>query len=116
MDLQSLLREEKVDEKAIAAKLAEASAAQAALLKLRVDSALAMKRILTPEQLKKYSELRADRGRQHMGQRMRGMPRRAPGAMGRGMGPHGPGPGDLDDDSEIEFEDMDRDFVDGEVR
>ena len=99
MDLRSLLRDEKVDEKAVAARLAEASAAQTALLKLRVDSVLAMKRILTPEQQKKFAELRADRGRQRMGQRPRG--------MGRRMGPQGPGPGDLDDDLELDLEDID---------
>ena len=52
LDLKSLLRAEKVDEKAVAAKLAEVQAAQGALLKLRVDTALSMKRILTPEQQK----------------------------------------------------------------
>lgn len=68
LDLKSLLRAEKVDEKAIAAKLAEVQAAQGALLKLRVDTALSMKRILTPEQQK------------IMGQRMKMR------AMGRGQG------------------------------
>lgn len=70
MDLRSLLRSEKVDEKAVAAKLAEVQAAQGALLKLRVDAALAMKRILTPEQQKKMSAMRGDRGRGRMRQRM----------------------------------------------
>ncbi len=69
LDLKSLLRAEKADEKAIAAKLAEVQAAQGALLKLRVDTALAMKRLLTPEQQKTM-----------MGQRMKMR------AMGRGQG------------------------------
>ena len=77
LDLKSLLRAEKVDEKAVAAKLAEVQAAQGALLKLRVDTALSMKKILTPEQQKKIGQLR---GMNRMGQRMemRG--------MGRGQG------------------------------
>lgn len=70
MDLRSLLRSEKVDERAVAAKLVEVQAAQGALLKLRVDAALAMKRILTPEQQKKMSAMRGDRGRGRMRQRM----------------------------------------------
>ncbi len=79
LDLKSLLRAEKVDEKAVAAKLAEAQAAQGALLKLRVDTALAMKRILTPEQQKKIGQLR---GMNRMDQRMkmRGM------GLGQGRG------------------------------
>lgn len=77
LDLKSLLRAEKVDEKAIAAKLAEVQAAQGALLKLRVDTALAMKRILTPEQQKKIGQLR---GMNRMGQRMKMR------GMGRGHG------------------------------
>lgn len=82
LDLKSLLRAEKVDEKAIAAKLAEVQAAQGALLKLRVDTALSMKRILTPEQQKQIGQLR---GMNRMGQRMkmRGMGR----GQGRGEGP-----------------------------
>lgn len=103
LDLMSLLREEKVDEKAIAAKLAEASAAQSALFKLRVDSALAMKRILTPEQQKKLAEIRADRGRQRMGQRMRGQGMR--GMPGFGHGPMGPGgPGLRGGEAEFDFD------------
>lgn len=80
LDLKSLLRAEKVDEKAVAAKLAEVQAAQGALLKLRVDSALAMKRILTPEQQKMLTEHRG--GRPGMKQRNRGM--RSPGNRGKG--------------------------------
>jgi Spy/CpxP family protein refolding chaperone len=98
LDLRSLLRADKVDDKAIAAKVAEAQAAQGALLKLRVDTALAMKRILTPEQQKKIAEMRQDRGRKGIGQRMkmRGMMRR-----GGGMGPM---PGMNDDGSGLDFD------------
>jgi Spy/CpxP family protein refolding chaperone len=91
MDLKSLLRAEKVDEKAVAAKLAEVQAARGALMKMRIDNTLAMKRILTPEQQKKMAELRAHRGDRAMGQRMqnrrgvgRGQARdRVPGRAGR---------------------------------
>lgn len=105
LDLKSLLRAEKVDEKAVAAKLAEVQAAQGALLKLRVDTALAMKRILTPEQQKKIG---AVRGMHRMGARMkmRGM------GQGRGERPmlrHGrPRPmmdGRGGDDLELDLED-----------
>ncbi len=71
LDIQSLLRAEKVDEKAVAARLAEAQAAQGALMKLRIDSVLAMKKILTPEQQKKMAGLRAGQGMKRRGQRMK---------------------------------------------
>jgi len=116
MDLQSLLRAEKVDEKAVAAKLAEAQAAEGALMKLRVDTVLAVKRILTPEQQKKLAQMRGERGRQGMGQRMKmrgmkmmnkmqGMNGRGP--MGQRMMKGRPGmqPGMQDDDLDLDLED-----------
>ena len=80
LDLHSLLRSDKVDEKAVATKLAEVQVAQGAMLKLHVDSALAMKRILTPEQQKTMQTMRANRGQNRMnrGMRMKG--------QGRGRG------------------------------
>ncbi|MEO5761682.1 MAG: Spy/CpxP family protein refolding chaperone [Vicinamibacteria bacterium] len=60
-DLQTLLRADTVDEQAVNAKLTEIQAAQSAMMKIRVDSTLAMKRILTPEQRKKMAEMRAGR-------------------------------------------------------
>lgn len=85
MDLKSLLSEEKVDEKAIAQKLAEVQAAQGALLKVRVDAALAMKRILTPEQQKKMAQMRGQRmGMRNMGQRRQMRP--GHGRQGQPMG------------------------------
>ena len=102
LDLKSLLRAEKVDEKAIAAKLAEAQAAQGALLKLRVDSALAMKRVLTPEQQKKLAEIRAENGRERMGERMM---KRGMRMHGGAMGPHMmPGMGMRDDDLDLDLD------------
>lgn len=100
MDLRSLLRAEKVDEKAIAAKLAEAQAAEGALMKIKVDTALAMKRILTPEQQKKFAQMREGRGRQRMGQHMM------------------PGMRDDDSDLDLDLEDEDgmADHLHGEIR
>ena len=94
MDLRSLLRSEKVDEKAVAAKLVEVQAAQGALLKLRVDAALAMKRILTPEQQQKMSAMRGDRGRGRMRQRM------------NRRGPNGFDAPDLEDEDDLDPEDI----------
>lgn len=108
LDLRSLLRAEKVDERAVAAKLAEAQAAQGALLKLRVDSVLAMKKILTPEQQKKMAELRAGYGKQRMGQRMKMRGRRGgqgQGRMGRPMGrPMGRGADEMDLDLDLDLD------------
>lgn len=131
LDLRSLLRGEKVDEKAVAVKLAEAQAAQAALMKLRVDSAMAMKRILTPEQQKKLAEFRSERRRARLGRGMRmpdrpgnrgnnrspRMRRMMPGGAGAGQGA-GFGAGaaeefDLDLDNEVDTADFDLDAEDG---
>lgn len=88
MELKSLLRADKVDEKAVAAKLAEVQAAQGALLRIRVDQALAMKRILTPEQQQKLQSIRGDRGHRRGRAALRGRMNRGghPGAMGHGRG------------------------------
>lgn len=77
LDLRSLLRAENVDEGAIAAKLADAQAAQGALLKIRVDSAVAMRKILTPEQQKRITSMRGDRVNNRTRRRLR-----APGDRG----------------------------------
>jgi Spy/CpxP family protein refolding chaperone len=106
LDLRSLLRADKPDEKAVALKLAEVQAAQGALLKIRVDSALAMKRILTPEQQKKIGEMRAQRGsgrmNRRMGERMkmRGANREGRGRMGQQRGMRDDAGLDLDDDDD----------------
>ena len=108
LDLRSLLRAERVDEKAIGVKLAEVQAAQGGLLKLRVDSALAMKRILTPEQQKKMSEMRGHGG---MGRAQRRMQRHGLGDSGQGrMRRPALRPGRPGDDSD--FGDPDFDLLD----
>jgi len=131
MDLRSLLRADKVDDQAIAKKLAEVQAAQGALLKLRVDSALALKKILTPEQQKLLRENRGRRGHASMGER--GNRRHAPrprgmhGRPGRGGVPMGeagldPADPDLDPDFDLDtdvtafdFEDAFLDLAHGQV-
>lgn len=60
-ELRTLLEAEKVDEAAVNAKVAEVQAGESALVKLRVDSILSAKRILTPEQQKKLAEARDGR-------------------------------------------------------
>ena len=114
LDLRSLLRAEKVDEKAVAARLAEAQAAQGALLKLRIDTALAMKRVLTPEQQKKFAEIKGEQGRPRMGQRMK-----MRGMRNRGMG-QGMTPGMRDDDSDLDLDfDLDEEsgaMIHGDLR
>jgi len=104
MDLRSLLRAEKVDEKAVASKLAEIQTAQGALMKVRVDSVLAMKRILTPEQQKTISELRQGRGHGVLRHRMN---RNGMGRGGlRGLRGSGPGDDDADDDEDFDLLDL----------
>lgn len=109
LDLRSLLRADQTDEKAIGARLAEAQAAQAALLKLKVDSALALKRILTPEQRKKASEMGRGQGRARMNHRMRAPRSRGigRGQQGMRMGPGRPGMGAPGDDSDLDPDDFD---------
>lgn len=112
LDLHSLLRAEKVDEKAVAAKLAEVSAAQGAMLKLHVDSALAMKRILTPEQQKKMQAMRANRGQQRMNRGMRMQGRGQGQGRGRGRMGHPMGAEPGGDETELDLnEDHDLDDI-----
>ena len=114
MDLKSLLQAEKVDEKAVAAKLLEAQAAQGALMKIRVDGALALKRILTPEQQKKMGQMRGERGPGRGGQRMK---MRNGGGAGEGRGRGGrrfaPRPGGDDSDLDNDYDDEDDDGDEG---
>lgn len=116
MELKALLRADKVDEKAVAAKLAEVQAARGALVKVRVDQALAMKRILTPEQQKKVQSMRGARGHRMGRGAQRGRMNRGghPGAMGKTQGP-GAGRGRMGrpaghpggDDLELQLDDQD---------
>jgi len=93
LDLRSLLRAKNVDEEAIAAKLADVQAAQGALLKVRVDSALAMRKILTPEQQKRMTNMRGDRVNDRMRRSLRDRGRHRTG-RGRTSAPRAQAPGE----------------------
>jgi Spy/CpxP family protein refolding chaperone len=88
LDLRRLMESPTLDRKAVDAKVKEVSDLQAASFRARVDTMLAMREVLTPEQMKKWQELRAERG-------MSGRDRRGPRGRGRGMhmsdGPADPG-------------------------
>lgn len=90
LDLRRLMESPTVDRKALDAKVKEISDLQAAGFRARVDTMLAMREVLTPEQMKKWQELRPERGmagRAHRGSRGRGMGM----GMGMGNGPADPG-------------------------
>ena len=76
MDLHELLAAKTVDEKAVAAKMKEINDLAAAGLKAHVDSRLALRKVLTPEQVDKMQQLH-NRPRQHF--RGRRGPRRSEG-------------------------------------
>jgi Spy/CpxP family protein refolding chaperone len=79
-ELQDLLRATAVDEKAIGAKVKQVTDLQAAATQQRVAQRLALRHVLTPEQLTKMESMIQERGAQ--------------GGPGRHRGPHGPRPGD----------------------
>lgn len=87
-ELQDLLRAPAVDEKAISAKVKQVTDLQAAGTRARVDNRLALRRVLTPEQLAKMESLRRDHVRE-------GGPRGHRGHRGARPGDQGgePGPG-----------------------
>jgi Spy/CpxP family protein refolding chaperone len=86
LDLRRLLESPTLDRKAVDAKVKEISDLHAAGFRARVDTMLEMREVLTPEQLKKWQDLRPERGRPGRGHR---------GPRGRGMG-MGNGPADPD--------------------
>jgi Spy/CpxP family protein refolding chaperone len=89
IELQELMQAPTVDEKAVALRVKEISDIQAANIKARVDTMLAMKKILTPEQQEKMKQL-------HRG-RMQG-PGMGPDGEGRGMMRRRMGPPPRDDE------------------
>jgi Spy/CpxP family protein refolding chaperone len=76
MELEELLMADTVDEKAVAAKVDQISRLQDKALRARVDTRLAVRKILSPEQARELGKLRQ---------------RRSPRGQGR-MGPRRPGP------------------------
>jgi len=93
MDLQQLLSAKTVDDKAMAAKMKEINDLTAAGLKAHVDNQLALRKVLTPEQLEKMKQLHHRPG----APQMRG--RRGPR---RGEGPQPIDEGMLGDEGEPE--------------
>ncbi len=83
MEMEELLDGPSVDEKALNAKLKELSDLQAAALHARVDAQLALRKVVTPEQLQKLrSLLRERRWRGREGPPPRGERRPGPGGAG----------------------------------
>jgi Spy/CpxP family protein refolding chaperone len=89
-ELNDLLRAEALDDNAVNAKLKQVTDLQAAATRARVEHRLALRRVLTPEQLTKMESLM----RQHVrgdGPRRRGF--RGPRPGGETGGAPGPDPG-----------------------
>lgn len=90
IELHELMDADAPDQKKIDAKIAELSQTHEAMLRSRVETMLAIKKILTPEQRTKLKELRP------FGAGMRGRmgaPGRGPGMMGGGPHHGGQRPG-----------------------
>jgi Spy/CpxP family protein refolding chaperone len=64
-ELRELLTAPSLDEKAVAAKVQQLSALQAAALQARTDRLIALRRVLTPEQLERLSQMPPRRPRRH---------------------------------------------------
>lgn len=61
LGLQELMQAPSVDEKALQGRIRELSELHAANLRARVDARLALRKILTPDQLEELAQLRAQR-------------------------------------------------------
>jgi Spy/CpxP family protein refolding chaperone len=97
IELEELMRAETLDQKAIDAKINQIAQLSAAPMRARVEHHLAVQKILTPEQFKKWQAMRPAFGGQAMGSRaFRGDgPRRwHDGRAPRGPRPMGPPPPD----------------------
>jgi Spy/CpxP family protein refolding chaperone len=93
MELDEALNAPTVDEKLVAAKAKAVADLQAASVQARVDQRLAVRKLLTPEQQAKMSQLMRDHRagrRAHRGVGRQGPGRRG-GPMGAGRGPGGSG-------------------------
>jgi len=89
MELEELLNADTPDQKAIDVKVKQLADLEAGKLRARVDQQLAMRKVLTPEQFKKWQQLRPARGERAAARRLMrdGRPgrwNRAP--RGRGWG------------------------------
>jgi Spy/CpxP family protein refolding chaperone len=81
LELRELLRADQPEREAVMKKVQEISEVRGQMMRQHVESLLAAKSVLTPEQQQKFRSLRAGRGR--------GMGRRG-SAFGRGSGPSQP--------------------------
>jgi Spy/CpxP family protein refolding chaperone len=81
-ELSDLIRAAAIDETAVNAKLKQVTDLQAAATRARVEHALALRRILSPEQVEKMQALRHERSGERRRQRglRRGRPAPEPGA------------------------------------
>lgn len=70
LELEELMRAETLDQKAIDGKIRQLAELHAAPLRARVDQHLAVQKILTPEQFKKWQEMRRPFGERPMRSRM----------------------------------------------
>jgi Spy/CpxP family protein refolding chaperone len=103
MELDELFEAATVDEKAVAARVKVLADLEAAALKASVDHRLAVRKVVTAEQLQKMKMLRP----RHADRRRDGPP--GPGSRGPGFGPprgpdgppDGPPPGDDESEDEI---------------
>jgi len=62
MDLEEALEAPTVDEKLVSSRVRALTELQAAAVRARVDARLALRKVLTPEQLEKMKQLRHERG------------------------------------------------------
>jgi Spy/CpxP family protein refolding chaperone len=85
LELRHLMMQDKSDQKAIANLVDKIGETQKKLLKQQVDRKLAMKAILTPDQLKKFMQMRGDRMEGRMGE---GRGERMKGRMEKGQNFH----------------------------
>jgi Spy/CpxP family protein refolding chaperone len=89
MELEELLNADTLDQKAIDVKLSQLADLETGKLRARVDQQVSMRKVLTPEQFKKWQQLRPARGERAAARRsMRdGRPGRwNRGPRGRGWG------------------------------
>ncbi len=95
LDLHELMTASALDERAVTAKAKEVSDLQAAGFRAHVDSMLAMRKVLTPEQVEKLRTI-GPRGARPAGFGLRGPRGPRPGAPGQRPTP----PGEDDDSGE----------------
>lgn len=100
LSLQELMQAPTVDEKAVQARVKELADLQAGALRARIDGALALRKILTPEQIEKLRQLRPERAWRNPGGR--GGPGPGRGLRGRGPVPP-PGADEQDEDAQDEL-------------